>query len=558
MDVRMPDGKIIRNIPPGTTKEEIFEKYSRMSGVPAQAAPPTAPPMIEPPQEETYSPTEGMSTREQILAGVGKSFYDVGRGIGQITGIVPQEEIDAAAARDVALMQTTPGLLGNVLGQTALAVAPGAAMMKAPGAIGRLGQAIAAPRSIGQAVAGGAALGALQPVTTSDSRLGAAAESAFGGALGYGAASALSRALSPEVSPAAKELLSREVVPTPGQVAGGTFNRLEQGLTSFPVLGDAITFARQQAAQQFNRAIGNEVLAPIGMKVPPTVEPGTEMVGHVQKVLSDAYEDLLPTMPAKIDSQFRSDLSNIKNMAANLPKDQANQLKKIIQENVEKRIGGSVGLRGETIKEIQSSLTRSATQYRSSNNPDQQIVGEALFEAARSLRELAKRSNPDKAARLSAIDEAYSKLTRLETAAQMVGSKGGVFSPEAFRSAVRAGDTSVRNRAFASGRAPMQELAEAGVDVLGRTIPDSGTAYRGLVGAGLLGTGVLGGLYALDPSLAAGVAGLSGMYALPGGRNLMNAALVSRPEKIRQLGLLSRGLAPASGVIGAGAGRGGL
>lgn len=63
MDVRMPDGTIIRNVPPGTTKQQLLEKYSRMSGASAQAASPTAPPMIEPPPETPMS--------EQFMRGAG-------------------------------------------------------------------------------------------------------------------------------------------------------------------------------------------------------------------------------------------------------------------------------------------------------------------------------------------------------------------------------------------------------------------------------------------------------------------------------------------------------
>jgi hypothetical protein len=512
-----------------------------------------APQQMRPEMPEDYSPTSGMTTGERFMAGAGKAVYDVGRGIGQMTGMVPQSAIDEARARDAALMQTGAGMAGNLAGQVASAVVPGRAMMAAPGMIGGIGRAIAAPSSIGQAVTGGAVMGAVQPSATGESRLETATEGALGGGLGYGAAAGLGRMLAPQVSPAAQDLISRGVVPTPGQMAGGAFNRIEQGMTSVPVLGDAVIAARQQAAQQFNRAIGNEVLASVGEKVPPNIQPGTDMVNYVQRALSNKYETLLPSMSAKIDKQFRSDLSNIKNMAGNLPKDQAGQLRKLIQETVEKRIGGSVGLRGETIKEIQSSLTSKATQYKSSGNPDQRIIGEALSETARSLRELVKRSNPDKASELSAIDQAYSKLTRLETAAQMAGSQGGVFSPEAFRSAVRAGDMSVRNRAFAGGRAPMQDIAEAGVDVLGRTVPDSGTAFRGLTGAG-----ALGGLAAVDPLSALTALGASGMYASPQARQAVNTALFSRPQAMRQLGLLSSELAPASGIVGAGMGRGGL
>ena len=510
--------------------------------------------MIMQPQQaapqETYDPTAGMSTGEKLMAGAGKAVYDIGRGIGQMTGLMPQSAIDEARARDAALMQTGAGMAGNVLGNIATAAIPGRALMAAPGIIGKAGTALAAPTSFGQAAAGGAMMGALQPAVTGESRLENIGESALGGGLGYGAAAGLGRVMNPQLSPEAQMLMSSGVTPTPGQIMGGAANRIEQGAMSVPILGDAITAARQQAGSQFNVAVGDEVLSSIGETVPRNIPPGNDMVRYIGSRLSNKYDSLLPTMSARIDDQFKSELRKLKEMANSLPQDKGKQLKKLLAQNVEQRIGKSVGLRGETIKEIQSSLTKKASQYRSSGDPDQRAIGDALNEASRSMRELIKRSNPDKAAELSAIDQAYMKLTRLETAAQMAGSQGGVFSPEAFRSAVRAGDTSVRNRAFAQGRAPMQELAQSGVDVLGRTVPDSGTAYRLATGGALFG-----GLLAVDPLSAAGALGAAGMYASPAARGAMNAALFSRPEAMRQLGLLSQGLAPASGVIGSASAR---
>jgi len=45
-----------------------------------------------------YDPTEGMSTSEKFLAGVGKAMTDAGRGVGQMVGLVSQDEIDEAKA----------------------------------------------------------------------------------------------------------------------------------------------------------------------------------------------------------------------------------------------------------------------------------------------------------------------------------------------------------------------------------------------------------------------------------------------------------------------------
>lgn len=99
-------------------------------------------------QSPAIDPTEGMSSLDRGLAGVGKAFADVGRGAGQMVGLVSRADVEEARRRDAPLMKTTAGTVGNVAGNLALA-APAALI---PGAAGIAG---------GAAV--GAGMGLLQP-----------------------------------------------------------------------------------------------------------------------------------------------------------------------------------------------------------------------------------------------------------------------------------------------------------------------------------------------------------------------------------------------------------
>lgn len=116
-------------------------------------------------------PTEGMSTTDRFLAGAGKAMTDIGRGAGQMLGLVSQKDVDESKQRDAALMKTTAGTVGNVFGNIAstvpLALVPGAATVAGGAAIG-----------------GG--IGALQPVATGESRgINAGIGAAAGGALPF-------------------------------------------------------------------------------------------------------------------------------------------------------------------------------------------------------------------------------------------------------------------------------------------------------------------------------------------------------------------------------------
>lgn len=132
--IQLPDGRIAKfDVPEGTTPEQVM--------VFAQAQMKSA-------QPQAHDPTDGMSTTEKALAGIGKAFYDVGRGAGQLVGLVSRKDVEDARQRDAALMNTDAGKWGNIGGNMAM-LAPTALI---PGANTLAGSAVI-----------GAASGLLQP-----------------------------------------------------------------------------------------------------------------------------------------------------------------------------------------------------------------------------------------------------------------------------------------------------------------------------------------------------------------------------------------------------------
>lgn len=87
-----------------------------------------------------YDPTVGMSGTEKFLAGVGKAMTDLGRGAGQMVGLVDREDVAESRKRDAALMNTGAGMAGNLVGNVAAAVPtafiPGANTITGAGLIG--------------------------------------------------------------------------------------------------------------------------------------------------------------------------------------------------------------------------------------------------------------------------------------------------------------------------------------------------------------------------------------------------------------------------------------
>lgn len=126
------------------------------------------------------NPTEGMSGPQRFAAGAGKAVVDLGRGAGQMLGMVSDEDIAESRRLDAPLMKTAGGKWGNVAGNVASAI-PATFV---PGANSLVG-----------AAALGSTLGALQPTVEGESRLQNTGTGAAFGAAGYGAGKLLGAAV---------------------------------------------------------------------------------------------------------------------------------------------------------------------------------------------------------------------------------------------------------------------------------------------------------------------------------------------------------------------------
>lgn len=181
MDVRLPDGTIIKNVPDGTSKADLVANLQRNGmAVPSEwlAATPTPKPQI--PQAD---PSEGGSTIQvynpfgknldtglkvgqattRVLAGIGSGLDDLKTGVGQRLGFIDQASVDEKKRRDAPLKATTAGTVGNVIGKVAVglpaAFVPGANTLVGAGLIGGA-QGVLEPTASDESVAKNALIGA--------------------------------------------------------------------------------------------------------------------------------------------------------------------------------------------------------------------------------------------------------------------------------------------------------------------------------------------------------------------------------------------------------------
>lgn len=404
---------------------------------------------------------------------------------------------------------------------------------------------------VAQGAASGAALGTLQPVQEGgDFWSEKAKQAALGGAFGAAAApvtSMIGRVVSPNTSDKVRDLMDAGVTPTPGQILGGMPRRIEENMRSVPVLGSVIRGAEQRAVQEFDTAAINKALFPLGKSVPKNVT-GNDAIQFAETSLRDAYDSALNKIktPA-IDNKLLSDLSNLRSMLGNQPKDMAQRLEHIIDNEILARTDQG-RLTGEAIKKAESNLGSLARGLGRSQDYDTRILGDAVEEAQRSLRSWLERVAPPDAARdLQKANAGWAAFKRVQRAASSVAAEDGIFTPAQLHNAVKAMDYSKDKASFARGDALLQDLSSAGKSILGNKVPDSGTPERAMT-AGLLGLlgGVATGTASIPWTAAAAAAPLAAY--LPGGRQMSAALLARRPGFAEPLADSIRYLSPALGA----------
>jgi hypothetical protein len=338
----------------------------------------------------------------------------------------------------------------------------------------------------------------------------------------------------PNLRPDVQALNEAGVQMTPGQIKGGTIQRMEDSATHMFGLGDLIKGAQRRGHESLGTVAMNRTLEPIGEKLPKDVK-GNAAVAHVQDTLGQKYDALYGKMHGSLDGPtqasgqpgtaivapggqttakptLRQELTGIQQMGQNLPPQQRAQLDSIIQREILDRFTPTGLSSGETVQNIKSKLGGLASDLARSKNYDERTLGSAVKEMQSAVRRMTDEVNPQYAGEQAKLDQAYAQFKVIQRAASSVAAKDGVFTPAMLHSAVKAQDRSMDKGRFARGDALMQDLSQSAKNVLSPTVPDSGTATRALLGSGILG----GAGYVMNhPGLAALAVGGTAASTLP-------------------------------------------
>jgi hypothetical protein len=568
-EITAPDGRKFRVSGDGTREEALAHFQSSYKPADLKTTNPGEYDPASPEYQAKYGPTAGMSNDDLFMAGAGKAVTDIGRGIKQIGAwgldkIAPQQDIsslvtgqdssrlgklkaaqDETARLDAPLMATGNGLAGNVTGNVATTLIGGGALSKVPGVIGAAGGAIVNPTTIRGAAAGGALLGALQPVGTNESRLknaaiGAATSGATQGlvqTIGK-VAQPLTKTLTPVDENAVKTLTAAGVPLDAAQKSGSERAlQLKRFLTDNPITAGAQTKQAEATASGFTRAALKEV----GENADVADET---VLGAAQRRIGGEFDRIAAANPIKADNKLLNDLVSVTQGASGeLESGQAAVISKQVDEVLAKVNAGQID--GKAYQSIKSTLDR----ISGGSNPQ---LGFWARELRGKLDDALERSASG--ADFDALKVARKQYGALDKVIKSVKPDGNISPAKLYNAANVKGFGQKKAMATGIGQSQLQKLAKAGARIIPERMPNSGTTPRALLQMAL--PAAAGGAYGYSQD---GNLGGAAKYAALGvGAPYLAQRLLNSPAASEYLanglqgsarGLLMSGPTSAPGLI---------
>lgn len=477
------------------------------------------------------NPTAGMSTGERFLAGIGQGMTNVGRQVGNIFGLVSNEELAEAAKTDEALLATDAGQWGSLAGELAL-TAPVAGGIVGTGAK-VLTRALPAAGRAGGLVSGatrGAAEGALEGAVLAgpDNRLAGAIEGAkWGGGTG-GAVGAVPDAVRYASQPARRSDDAAQIAEL-GRRTGTDINMTvgqevsPENLTGAMVKGVEENLQRIPGAHPTQRAreaaMANWNLAEVRDALPDDLAqrittPGPEGMAQVRRVFREGYDEALEPLrrgDVTLDDFVLDDLVELEaTINRRIPEASVDAVKKDVDNLMDDLLNNRID--ADNVKNWEKKLRAKMRTHELAGDLDQAQVYEDLREILRAQRDAAV--GPENAARLRQLDAAYSQIAPIREAASMKGAvREGFFTPSQLLSGGQKGQGSWGK---ASASSPASRRAIQADEVFGETVPrvGPGTAEK------LAAQAIVGGLAGAGMGVAAGEGvdagnALAGAFAAP-------------------------------------------
>lgn len=426
------------------------DPYAEFSPAPASSA--------LPPQD----PTQGMSSADKFVAGVGKSFVDTGRGVyqlgaslGHAAGLVSDEKmaqiqsgIDESKKLDAPLMNTTAGTVGDVVGQGTQFAAFG-------------------PESIAANALVGGGLAAAQPVATGQSRLSNAAIGAAGAgagaAVGKVAGSALGGFSGGAPVSDAVTTLQNEGIPL--NVAQTTGSKLAQHIDR---ASQMVTTGAEDFADQQGQALNRAVLKRVGVTDPDVTAATPDVLAAAKSKITGVMDDVASRANVPFDQPTAAAIKNVMDsLPGRVPASEQGPLMQNIADLQAAAAANNGVIPGTVLQRVNSNLgALTKNPHLSETASDlQDVLNDAL----------TRSTSPEDAAALSQARQQYRALKQIEPAID----QNGDISPKKLMNSL----SSIKNRnqtLYGQGDQSLVTLAKAAREVLPDSLGNSGTAERSI------------------------------------------------------------------------------
>lgn len=482
--------------------------------------------------EEMQDPTHGMSQGQLLLSGIGRGMANTARQIGNVSGIVPNSTMADYAKVDAPLLGTGAGKFGSMTGEAAALVpltmgAEGAAGTTAMGA-----KLLASPvlRGIVEGAGQGALMGG-----PGNRAAGAVVGGATGGALPLGGRIVNAAAQGTARTPEAQLLLDRGVSLTPGQMnPKGSLNLLEQSVDRIPGVGPLIDSSRENAEQQFGRAVIQEGAAP-GAAITPSHNIN-DMFDQAANSWDPVYAQVhgYPVSPQIVNQGANIPLSQALQQAARIP-GLSGSRQRSINAWLQSRLSGLPQnpmsedyIGSNSIRSAIRGQIRNLTRGVNAGQVDAPLMRDAYTRAESAVTQaLESQLPPDAADVLRNADAGYAKLKVIENAVAGSKDQAAGLTPSKLSNAIA---QSTDKAAYARGAGgSLRDLAGAGTKVFETTVPPTGVRTAAALGAAGLG---YASPHVALPIMGAGAGGALLAAATPLGRRL--AAGQTRPQRVAQ------------------------
>lgn len=515
MNIEMPDGTTITDVPDGMTQSEIMRRYQKVGSAAANFDAGLKNPDSNLP--EGLPPWLGA-----MIVGAGRTTARIGQGVRQLlpgdnTALDQQVASENVAYAPLAAKHPIATGLGESLPAFAVPV----------------GAAASIPATVARAAAAAALPGALEYGTASE-RAQRAGMGAAGGAAGAGVGYGIGRALSPIRS--ANPLATGEtqaladaakISLTPAQATGSkVLNSLDGTLSSFPGSASYMAKMQQQQREGFNRAatglLGEPPASSIANDATTLARQG--IGGRIQNAAA-SVGDIAPN-----NASLTSDLLSVESRyMRNLTADQKPFVRNSIDDILTATTQGPVP--GDMYQ-----AWRSRIGARAQGTSDSEFKG-ALKGIQKALDSAFDASaTPETSAAMATAREQYRNFKTLEPLIEKASMSSSNIPP-----------AQVMSRALATKNSTpeMQNLAQLG-QAIGNDYPNSGTAPR------MLWQTILSNpLHLLNPLLSVGgpmaYAAAKAIHGAPGRGYLTNKL---SPEMERLL-MTSGGLLGYGGTLSA-------